>query len=350
MPTVIETANRFKNELLRHETNSTNQMLGAYKLVTNRLEDKLSGLMSQIEALEAQGTLTPNNIKNLAVWPSLLNQLQDEVTKFGGFVDTHNTLAANKSIDLASNHSQLLTAVNFQDKPDLTKAFNATWDKLSTEAIQTLLGFLQPDSQLHTNLTSTLGSSATENFVNKLLEGIALGYNPRKINALINQTLGEPLTWSLNTVRTTQLYSYREATRANYIANSEIIGGWRWYAALDGRVCLSCVNKHGSIHSIEEGLNDHHSGRCTQIPLVKNAKQFGLTDPEIEIGEDWFNRLPETQQVQRMGEAKYTAYKAGEFRFDDLSEEYQNDTFGLMIKEASLLGILGDRAERYYSR
>ena len=340
MPTVIETADRFRTQLSRLETSATNDLLSAYRGVTNRLEDKITVLLSKFEQLEKQGQLTPENVRKLGTWASLLNQIEDEISKYGGYVDTQNRLAAQKSIDLAGKHSQLLTATYFNDNPNLLKAFNATWDKLPSDQVETLVGFLQQDSQLSINLNNSLGTNAANNFASKLIEGIALGYNPNKINQLINQTLSEPLTWSLNSVRTTQNYTYREATRANYLNNTEIIGSWKWYAALDGRVCLSCVNQHGREFPLNARLNDHHQGRCTQIPILDRPERFGLKTPKISLGEKWFNGLPETEQRQRMGNDRYAAYKAGKFKFNELSQEYQNDTFGTMLKEASLKTLL----------
>lgn len=349
MPTVIETADRFRNQLRSKETSATNDLLTAYRGVTNRLEDKLTVLQAKIEVLEKNGNLTPENVRKLAVWGSLLNQVEDEITKYGGYVATQNKVAAQSTIDMASKHSKLLTQTYFNDNPNLVKAFNASWDVLPSESIETLVGFLRPDSELTRGLERTIGQSATQNFSDKLIEGVSLGYGSKKINSLINQTLAEPLTWSINTVRTTQNYAYRETTRANYINNSEIVGGWKWYAALDGRVCLSCVNQHGRDFPTNARLNDHHQGRCTQIPLIDKPERFGLKSPEVVLGEKWFNSLPKTQQIERMGKAKYAAYRAGEFKFDELSEQYQNDTFGEMLKEASLRTILGERAYRYYS-
>lgn len=341
MPTVIETADRFRNQLRSKETSATNDLLTAYRGVTNRLEDKLTVLQAKIELLEKNGNLTPENVRKLAVWGSLLNQVEDEITKYGGYVATQNKVAAQSTIDMASKHSKLLTQTYFNDNPNLVKAFNASWDTLPAETIETLVGFLRPDSNLVTNLERTLGRSATQNFQDKLLEGISLGYGSKKINSLINQTLSEPLTWSINTVRTTQNYAYRETTRANYVNNSEIVGGWKWYAALDGRVCLSCVNQHGRDFPTNARLNDHHQGRCTQIPLIDKPERFGLKSPDVELGEQWFNKLPKTEQINRMGIDRHAAYRAGKFKFTDLSETYQNDSFGEMLKEASLKSILG---------
>lgn len=340
MPTVIETADRFRGQLARLETSATSDLLSAYQGVSRRLEDKIAVLTARFEQLEKRGALTPENVRKLGTWGSLLNQIEDEITKYGGYVDTQNRVAAQKSIDLAGKHSQLLTATYFNDNPSLLKAFNASWDRLPNESVENLLGFLQQDSTLSQNLNRTLGTAAAQNFADKLIEGISLGYNPNKINSLINQTLAEPLTWSLNTIRTTQNYAYRESTRANYVNNEEILGGWKWYAALDGRVCLSCVNQHGRDFPLNARLNDHHQGRCTQIPILDRPERFGLKPVKIEQGEKWFNKLPQADQVNRMGQERHAAYKSGKFKFKDLSEVYQNDTFGEMLKEASLKSLL----------
>lgn len=42
-----------------------------------------------------------------------------------------------------------------------------------------------------------------------------------------------------------------------------------------------------------------------------------------------------------MGIDRHAAYRSGKFKFSDLSETYQNDSFGEMLKEASLKSILG---------
>lgn len=340
MPNVLETATRFRGQLANQETQASNDLIAAYRGVVNRLEDKLSVLMTKIEQLEAQGNLTPEQVRKQAVWSSLLQQMETGIAKYGGYVSTQNTVAAQKAIDLAGKHSQLLTQTYFNDNPALVKAFNASWDRLPNESVETLLSFLQPDSELNQRLNNSLGSSGASNFQNKLLEGIALGYNPKKINQLINQSLGEPLTWSLNSVRTTQNYAYRESTRANYLNNTEILNGWKWFAALDGRVCLSCVNQHGKTFTLEQRLNDHHQGRCTQIPMLDKPERFGLQAPEIQLGEQWFNQLSKAEQISRMGQERYQAYKQGKFKFGDLSQPYQNDTFGEMLKEASLKSLL----------
>lgn len=343
---VIEAAERNRRELLRNETQASNKLISAYGLVYSRLSNKVERLQRDIELLASQDTLTINKVRKLSVYGSLLQQITEEVTKYGGYVDTEMRLADTKTINTAFTHSQRLTQSYFLFNKSALDAFNVTWDNLPTESIEKLLGFLREDSPLHTNLTRDLGTSAATVFEQNLIEGIALGYNSTKVANSIDNSLGQPLSWSLNAVRTANLWTYREASRANYLNNNEIVEGWKWYAALDGRTCMSCFSQHGREHTLEESLNDHHQGRCTQIPIV--SPKYGITQPDITLGEDVFKSMPRDRQIAQMGLAKHSAYMAGEFRFNELSETYQNDVYGDMLKEASLIGLIGDRAKNYY--
>jgi hypothetical protein len=147
----------------------------------------------------------------------------------------------------------------------------------------------------------------------------------------------------MTTVRTAQLWTYRESTRLNYINNSNVVDGWIWFAQLDGRVCLSCANQHGRQYPLTSVLNDHHNGRCAQLPSIP---EFPV---QVDRGETWFNNLAENEQRSRMGNAMYEAYQNNEFRFEDLSKTYESNVYGEMLQQNSLRGMIGDdRAREYY--
>lgn len=177
-----------------------------------------------------------------------------------------------------------------------------------------------------------------------IIDGIAVGMNPRTIAAALQRnlqdSLGTGLNWVMTTVRTAQIKSYQTATHANYLANSRIVPEWIWYAILDSRTCMSCVAKHGSVHPVTEIMQDHHNGRCAPIPKTITYKALGinLPDPigEIPSGQAWFDAQPESTQRQMMGPGKYDAYKAGKFEFGQLSMSYQDDVYGELIKKATL--------------
>jgi hypothetical protein len=74
----------------------------------------------------------------------------------------------------------------------------------------------------------------------------------------------------------------------------------------------------------------------------------GLPPKNIPSGADWFNGLPEARQRIIAGHANLEALKAGAVTLGDFVQEYQDEAFGTMVGEASLKGILGDRARDFY--
>jgi hypothetical protein len=172
-----------------------------------------------------------------------------------------------------------------------------------------------------------------------MIEGIGLGYNPRKIASIIVDALGQALTDTLRTVRTANLWAYREANRATYIANQQYLAGWVWHANLnDDRTCMSCIAMHGTVHPLDEPLDDHHNGRCAPIPLV-----IGRENP-VESGVDWFENLSEAEQRSRMGAKFFEAWQDGKFKLADMPGQYDDDVYGQMRRSRTLQDLLGDES------
>ena len=82
---------------------------------------------------------------------------------------------------------------------------------------------------------------------------------------------------------------------------------------------------HGTIHPLDEVLNDHHNGRCVMLPYIK---EFG--NQVEQSGIEWFEGLSEAQQKAILGQGKFDAWKAGQFSLDQLSRENDNDVYGKM--------------------
>ena len=91
-------------------------------------------------------------------------------------------------------------------------------------------------------------------------------------------------------------------------------------------------------------MNDHHRGRCTSVVQVVGRSLSVVT------GEQWFAAQSPERQRLIAGEANYNALQAGAVRLGDFPQEYEDDVFGTMLREASLQGILGDGAQQYYQR
>jgi len=78
------------------------------------------------------------------------------------------------------------------------------------------------------------------------------------------------------------------------------------------------------------------------IPIVPMAKSIGIAEPDIPPGEEVFSRtFDEAAQREIMGPAKWEAWKAGKFKFSDLSRAYTDKVYGTMRGEPSLKELLG---------
>lgn len=222
-----------------------------------------------------------------------------------------------------------------------------------------MVGLTQTDSPLHKLLAGISGEGA-QVAEDALVQGMAMGKNPRAVAPLLRQALGTTLTRALRITRTETLRAYREATRQSYQANGDVLEGWIWHAALDTRTCAACWTMHGTIHKLDEILDDHPNGRCAMQPLTKTWADIGeaigvdLTGIEEtrvtpELGVDVFVRLAAEEQIKILGPAKFAAWENGEFDLQDLIGRRQDPIWGGMRYEKSLKEILGaEVAKRWY--
>ena len=338
---VLAAAATYRQQLLRNEDAAVRRMVTAYGNAYTRMGAQIEALRDSLQG----GPMSLGDAAQLTRLRSLREQIQLEVSRFGVEADRELTQLARESMVLAINHSTGLVETTLTS-PQARQAVMASFSSLNPAQIETMVGFLAPDSPLHTSLTAQLGPAVAEVVGDKLIDGIARGFNPRKTAAIVRRELGVGLAWAVNTTRTANMYAYREATRANYAANSRVVSGWTWYATLDRRVCGNCLSRHGSKHSNEETLNGHHQCRCTMLPNLPLAASLGLELPEIAPGEQWFAQQPAKVQRDILGPGMLAAWLDGAVTFDQFSSEYEHPVYGTMQRMPSMreLGL-----EAYYA-
>lgn len=326
MPGVIELAAQYRAELLAKDAAAMGRLVNAYRSAFSGLLDKLELLMSDI------GTSIPTagQIARMERYKALMAQAAMQLRDLEALTRVELDAIAKAGIELGSKHARGLIAATLGNE-QLAGAFNV----LPNEAIKQLLGFLSPDGELYRRL-GMMSEYGAERLSQELIRAIALGYNPRKTADMFRRAFGMNLTDALRTVRTAQLWSYREANRATYLANSDVVEKWVWFARLDERVCASCVAMHGTEHPLTEPLNDHHNGRCAMIPKVK-----GLPPIVTQTGEEWFGQQDEATQRGILGPGKYDAWSDGQFEFSALTTEHDDPVYGTMRTEATLQELIG---------
>jgi len=322
MPTPIELAKRQKELLAKVDAANLERVSQAYQLMYSRLSGDVEALRLAIEAMDKP---TQAAIKQLAQYKALMRKAEKELARFTAYLETVIDRASFEAIQLGLEDSAALIQA---------AGITAQLQGIAPNAMREALRYLAEDGKLYKRLQLLTGATV-DNVSQAIFEGIGAGWNPRRIASAIQDAFGGGLTDALRNTRTVQLYSYRDAARANYMASDGVVTGWIWWAELDELTCEACVSEHGSIHGLDETLDGHYNCRCAALPYIE-----GLTEPE-QTGEDWFNSLTEAQQRDFMGASKYEAYQNGLFNFSDLKQRNENEVYGQMIGVTPLKDLLG---------
>jgi SPP1 gp7 family putative phage head morphogenesis protein len=327
---------RHRRELLQLERGAASEMVRAYGGIWQRLQQELNKLLEEYQATDnppASWVYEHNRLYNLQ------RQVEAELRRFADYAEARIVANELEAVQAAGQHFQEVLAAS-SSRPGVV----ARWDRLPTPAIEDLVGFTANGSPLRV-LLDELGPAASEAVRSGLIQGLALGQNPRAIARQIRQGFGGVLVRALRTSRTETLRSYREATRRNYQANSDIIAGWRWLCAKQPRTCAMCLAMDGTFHTLDEHLDDHPNGRCAMVPCLKGEEN---QPPGWETGSTWLDKQLEAVQRQVLGDAGYEAYKAGAVKLQDFVGQRHSKAWGSTRYARSLTEILGaDEAKRW---
>jgi hypothetical protein len=322
---IVELANQFRKALEARDNKALSEIIKAYGDIYQRMQDKINLLTLEIANMEVP---TVAAIRKLDSYKSLVTSIEKELTKFQGYAGTVMQQAASDAVSMGVTNARLLTLAG-------NPAVAALFRNLNPKAIENLVSYFSEGSPLMARLDKLAGENALK-VAQTIIDNVALGNNPRTIAGLIQSSLGGGLTDALRMTRTVQIWSYRESNRASYLANADVVQKWIWYANLGANCCMSCVSMHGTIHDLDEVLDDHFNGECTMLPLT-----IGMENP-VTSGESWFKEQPEAMQKQMMGDAKFEAWTSGKFEFNQLSKETENDVYGMMRTVAPLKELIGE--------
>lgn len=311
-------ATRFRSELLKLDAETLRQLIAAYAPIRAQLNGDIDRLLLEIELMDKPSR---GRIERSDRYKGLIDQLIEKLGNYSAFLLVAMGTAITSGTTAGATHgAELIGSFGVQ-----TLALNPT-------ALEQVMAFLDKSGPLYQRI-QTLAPFTAEQVARSILDGVGAGQNPRQIAGAIDRALGYGLENALRMTRTVQVYSYRYANHASFIANG--IGEWQWFSRLDpARTCMSCVAMHGTIHPATETLNDHHNGLCIPIPVVGGAKLVQNT------GEEWFNGQDEGTQAGMMGAGRYQAWRSGGFGFGDLSTEHQDDVYGLMRVMTTLKDLL----------
>jgi SPP1 gp7 family putative phage head morphogenesis protein len=213
----------------------------------------------------------------------LLNQVHKQVQDFAN--QTGNSLTANQqeAMQIAQQYAQAMTHASLGPTPAGTP-FGTLWTNLNQQALINIAANTKegPLAKILGEIAPQAASAARDTIVN----GVAQGYNPRKVAALLHDQLGAPLARAQTIARTEILRAQREVTQQLFQENDAVVGGWIWQAALDANTCEFCWALNGEHFDTEEGPDTHPNCRCTMIPDVKSYADAGYGDEAAAAYDD----------------------------------------------------------------
>ena len=320
MPSELQkTADRFRQELLANEARASHAMAKAYTDAYAGIDASLQKLTRHIETEQRAGRpITQAWLLRQARYRDLLAQAKKEMEWFAGYAEETILVSQRATVSLAQTFAEKL--VGLQSGEDSLSG----WNRLPTDAVESIVGHLQDGSPLKTLFTG-LGELASAKAKATLLTSVAAGWNPRKTASALKEQFGGDLTRSLVVARTETLRAHREASRHSYLANSDLIESYVWMASLSGRTCAACLAMHGKEFPLSEPFGTHPNCRCTMVPKLRED-----TNPIEESGDNWLLSQDDALQSRVLGsEAAGAAFRAGEVQLADFMQERTSDKWGV---------------------
>ena len=293
-------------------------------------------IQAEVDALlviaEADG-LTAGQVFKLNRFRLLEAKVAKQIQKYS--VLSNRVIGAAQRAAVEFSVQTTMPLVNAALPPGITleilEEAGIQWVQLNSDALNNLIAVAGDGGPL-SDLLVTMGPEVQVGVRNTLTEGLAKGLSPRTIATNLRNRVGMGLTKSLGIARTETLRAYREATRAQYVANPRLVKAYRRLAKRGTRTCMACIALDGTLYETKVPLNEHVNGRCALVPVTVTYRELGLDvdEPEdtSENARDWLkNQTPSTQK-KMMGPARFDAWQKGQFELEDMAKIDHNDVWG----------------------
>ena len=319
---VARLAREFKDAVVAGSDDVITELVKRWLGVEQALEGEILAL---IEAYVESGEVFPSDsaLFRDERFLALMAQVQGEINRFARATDP---IVERSQFDTANQ--------GLVDAGSLIGVADVTFSRLPVEAVQNIVSIARAGKPLGDLLQARYPLTA-QAVATQLINGVALGYNPRKTARLIVQNgLSQGLNHTLLVARDQQLRAYKQASLQAYRA-SGVVRGYHRLAAKNRRTCLSCLQDDGNFYPLDEDMPQHPQCRCTRVPALIDAPP-----PVWTTGREWFDVQPEATQRKMMGNRRFEAWQKKKFTFDDLTKIHQNPTWGASNQVTPLRELL----------
>jgi SPP1 gp7 family putative phage head morphogenesis protein len=292
MPSELENAlNQYRARLLRNERAAASDMVRVYGAAWQQLRALLRQAQNEIEAGDTSNA-------HIEQWAQQLQaEVEQQLRRFAPYAEDSVIASQRMAVDAALDSVGVTIEAAGGPQARLTR--------LNPRAVESIVGYASDGSPLRT-LFDSLAPERGQEVATVFQRAVAIGQNPNITAEQVRAAFGTGLTQALTISRTETMRAWRTATHENYEANDDILSGWVWTSALSARTCASCFAMHGSVHRLNERLDEHPNGRCIAGPVVR-----GVGSRVTQTGEERFATLDEATQRKILGAGRYAAWVDG---------------------------------------
>ena len=342
-PLVVQVMRGFKAALLAREQVQIQRMADRWLVVERTLRGQMELAARDLEAEKRTGKAVSQwKLARMERYQDLLRQLEQQMAEYNRYAEAEIMTQQNSYGQLGIDHGVQAINASYAEA-----AVRGSFNVLPVDAIQEMVGLLGDGSPLATLLTDAYGTAA-EQMSAALLQGTALGWNPRKTAAAMSDGIASGLGRILTTARTEQLRVYLEANRQQY-EHSGVVEGFVRLVAHDNRTCMACLAAEGEWFPVAEALYDHPNGRCSSVPKVD-----GVRFPAFTRGVDWFRAQPEPLQYDmiagQVGKEAAQRWLDGDIDFERFYTKRPNRVWGASLNPTTQRELLkggGQSADIY---
>lgn len=321
-PTILQVLREQRAALLRGDVATLQQYASRWQSVEDTLADSIELLARDIAERQALGLdVSRNSLYRLDRYQRLLEQTRDTINGFAVGIEP----------DIRQQQTELWTQGQVDAIAQLEAITGASWSTLPVSAGNTFIGFAVDGSPLRSLLLQAWPDAA-DRMTNTLLQGIALGKNPRNVARLMQEDTQASLQRMLTVARTETLRAYRESSRDMY-AKSGVVEQYRRLATRSVRTCFLCVALDRTLHPVTEPLPTHPNCRCTSVPVVSGYDvNLGMSSQE------WFDKQDADTQRRMLGNGRYNLYKRGT-PLTDFVDVYHDPQWGATLRAKPIAGL-----------
>ena len=322
---VYRLAYEYKRLLAGREVRAMARMARQWIGVQDRLTDAISKLAAEFAKLESPSTA---KLFQMQRYQELVMQVRSEVARYNNWL-----LPAIENEQRAMGLLAQRHALAELGQWGVNVGFNL----LDAGAVEAMVGFTGSGAPL-ANLLQQAWPTIVDRLTRVLVDGTALGWNPRKTaREMMRQGVDGGLNRLMMISRTEQLRAYRTATLDRYRA-SGVVAGYRRVAAKQERTCVACLVEDGKFYELSIEFQDHVNGRCSLVPILSGHEDDLLGR---QSGREWFEAQDAEAQQRIMGQGKWDAWQAGKFGLDDLVTHPTSATWGTSIGVTPLKDLEG---------